>query len=90
MPQIVSDIPADAFAFFLIDPKGWRIPLLKLKPMLARPKSEMTFNFMFEFINRAASMTEPATVAGLDELMPYGDWRARPRRGAARTSVRIF
>jgi hypothetical protein len=45
--------------------------------MLERPKSEMTFNFMFEFINRAASMTEPMTVAGLHELMPYGNWRAR-------------
>jgi hypothetical protein len=45
--------------------------------MLARPKSEMTFNFMFEFINRAASMSEPNTVAGLDELMPHGNWRAR-------------
>jgi three-Cys-motif partner protein len=77
VPQIVSDIPEDAFAFFFIDPKGWGIPLLKLKPMLERPKSEMTFNFMFEFINRAAGMTEAPTVAGLDELMPYGDWRAR-------------
>jgi three-Cys-motif partner protein len=77
VPDIVADIPGDAFAFFFIDPKGWGIPLLKLKPMLERPKSEMTFNFMFEFINRAASMTEPMTVAGLDELIPYGNWRAR-------------
>ena len=77
VPQIVADIPADAFAFFFVDPKGWGIPLMKLKPMLERPKSEMTFNFMFEFINRAASMTEAVTVAGLDELMPYGDWRAQ-------------
>jgi three-Cys-motif partner protein len=75
--SIVPDIPGDAFAFFFIDPKGWGIPLLKLKPMLERPKAEMTFNFMFEFINRAASMTEPVTVAGLDELIPYGNWRAR-------------
>lgn len=77
VPEIVNDIPRDAFAFFFIDPKGWRIPLLKLQPMLARQKSEMTFNFMFEFINRAASMTEPVTIAGLDELMPYGNWRTR-------------
>jgi hypothetical protein len=45
--------------------------------MLARPKAEMTFNFMFEFINRAASMIDPDIVAGLNELMPYGDWRQR-------------
>jgi three-Cys-motif partner protein len=77
VPRIVADIPRNAFAFFFIDPKGWGIPLLKLQPMLARPKSEVTFNFMFEFVNRAASMTAPDTVAGLDELMPYGNWRAR-------------
>jgi three-Cys-motif partner protein len=77
VPLILRDIPSDAFAFFFIDPKGWRIPLASLQPLLARPKSEVTFNFMFDFINRAASMTEPATVAGLDELMPRGDWRAR-------------
>jgi three-Cys-motif partner protein len=74
---IVADVPRAAFAFFLIDPKGWGIPLLKLKPMLARPKSEVTFNFMFEFINRAASMPDADTVAALNELMPYGDWRQR-------------
>jgi three-Cys-motif partner protein len=77
VPRIVADIPPSAFAFFFIDPKGWRIPLLKLQPMLARPKSEVTFNFMFEFINRAASMIASDTVAGLDELIPYGNFRAR-------------
>jgi three-Cys-motif partner protein len=77
VPRIVADIPRNAFAFFFIDPKGWRIPLLKLQPMLARANSEVTFNFMFEFINRAASMTAPDTVAGLGELMPHGNWRAR-------------
>jgi three-Cys-motif partner protein len=77
VPSILKDIPNDAFAFFFIDPKGWRIPLVNLQPLLARSKSEVTFNFMFEFINRAASMSEPVTVAGLDELMPHGDWRAR-------------
>jgi three-Cys-motif partner protein len=77
VPRIVADIPRRAFAFLFIDPKGWGIPLLKLQPMLARPKSEVTFNFMFEFVNRAANMTAPDTVAALDELMPYGKWRAR-------------
>jgi three-Cys-motif partner protein len=73
--KILADIPADAFAFFLLDPKGWRIPLASLAPMLARPKSEVIFNFMFDFINRAASITEPLVVAGLDELIPSGNWR---------------
>jgi three-Cys-motif partner protein len=77
VPSILKDIPNDAFAFFFIDPKGWRVPLATLQPLLSRSKSEVTFNFMFEFINRAASMSEPGTVVGLDELMPHGNWRAR-------------
>jgi three-Cys-motif partner protein len=77
LPEILKDIPRDAFAFFLIDPKGWRIPLARLAQMLARPKSEVIFNFMFDFINRAASIKDPIVVAGLDELIPQGDWRAR-------------
>jgi three-Cys-motif partner protein len=77
LPAILRDIPPDAFAFFLIDPKGWRIPLRSLTPMLSRAKSEVIFNFMFDFINRAASITDPAVVSGLDELIPYGNWRGK-------------
>ena len=76
LPCILADIPAGAFAFFLIDPKGWRIALNALAPMLVTANSEVIFNFMFDFINRAASIKDPAVVSGLDELMPYGDWRA--------------
>jgi three-Cys-motif partner protein len=75
---VLKDIPADAFAFFLIDPKGWSIPLKRLEPSLTRLKSEVIFNFMFDFINRAASIKDnPLVVRGLNELMPNGDWRAR-------------
>lgn len=77
LPTILRDIPSDAFAFFLIDPKGWRMRLEALRPMLARRNSEVIFNFMFEFINRAASIRDPTVVSGLDELIPYGDWRAK-------------
>lgn len=51
LPQILNDIPSSAFGFFLIDPKGWRIPLKLLAPMLARGNSEVIFSFMFDFIN---------------------------------------
>jgi three-Cys-motif partner protein len=80
IPSILKDIPADAFAFFLIDPKGWHIPLKKLESMLAREKSEVIFNFMFEFINRAASIKDANVVSGLNELMPFGYWRAKLAR----------
>jgi three-Cys-motif partner protein len=74
VPTLLKEIPRDAFAFFLIDPKGWRIPLAQLQPLLGRDKSEVIFNFMFDFVNRAASMK---AAVGLDELIPYGDWRRR-------------
>jgi three-Cys-motif partner protein len=77
LPEILKDIPNNAFAFFLIDPKGWRIPLERLALMLARPKSEVAFNFMFDFVNRAANIDDPTVVNGLNELMPYGEWRAK-------------
>lgn len=77
MPAILADIPKEAFAFFLIDPKGWRIPLERLRPLLARQNSEVIFNFMFDFVNRAASIKDANIVAGLNELIPRGDWRTR-------------
>jgi three-Cys-motif partner protein len=75
--SIPGDIPKDAFAFFLLDPKGWGIPIQRLQPLLARPNSEVIFNFMFDFINRAASMKDGPTVKALDELVPHGDFRTR-------------
>jgi three-Cys-motif partner protein len=81
VPTILEGIPPSAFAFFLIDPKGWRVPLKTLARLLARPNSEVIFNFMFDFINRAASINDPKVVAGLDELIPFGDWRAALSQG---------
>jgi hypothetical protein len=77
IPTILTKIPADAFAFFLLDPKGWHIPLAKIQPLLSRHNSEVLFNFMFEFINRAASISDPTVVIGLNELLPTGDWREK-------------
>ena len=74
---ILKAIPKDAFAFFFIDPKGWRIPLQQLGPLLSRANSEVTFNFMFDFINRAVNIGDANIVAGLNELIPYGDWRSK-------------
>jgi three-Cys-motif partner protein len=75
IPSILGEVPKDAFAFFLLDPKGWRIPLRTLQPLLGRANSEVIFNFMFEFINRAANIDDPVVIAGLDELLPIGNWR---------------
>jgi three-Cys-motif partner protein len=75
LPKILRDISGDAFAFFLLDPKGWRIPLKKIEGLLKRQRSEVIFNFMFEFINRAVSIRDAQIEAGLNELIPVGDWR---------------
>lgn len=77
LPTILADIPGGAFTCFFIDPKGWRFRLHGLAAMLKRPRSEVIFNFMFDFINRAASMKEPAIEQGVDELIPFGDGRVK-------------
>src|ERR1700722_14518082 len=45
IPTILAKIPAAAFAFFLLDPKGWKIPLKAIQPILSRANSEVLFNF---------------------------------------------
>jgi three-Cys-motif partner protein len=97
LPKILKDIARDAFAFSLIDPKGWRIPLASLAQMLARPKSEVIFNFMFDFINRAANIKDPIVVAGLDDLIPQATgvlgWRRRRlqvQAGCRRSNARPY
>lgn len=77
LPVLLQDIPRGAFTFFLIDPKGWKIPLERLKPLLRRERSEILFNFMFDFINRFAIHDDPVITEALNSLMPIGDWRAR-------------
>ena len=50
---------SNAFGFFFIDPKGWKeIGVDELEPLLSRPRSEFLINFMYMFVNRAASMAE--------------------------------
>lgn len=77
-----SDIIADklssqAFVFLFIDPKGWKIPLKKLKNLISHPHSEVVFNFMFDFINRAAAMSDKELQTSLDSLIVAGDWRTK-------------
>lgn len=77
--HLARAIPKAAFAFFFIDPKGWLIDMQALQTLISRPRSEVVFSFMFDFINRFASMPDPVLGAGLDRLMPVGGWRERLR-----------
>jgi len=57
--DILSWCGETAFAFFFIDPKGWKpVGVLNLRKLLARPQSEFLINFMYDFINRTAAMSE--------------------------------
>ncbi len=57
--EILDWTGKDAFTFFFIDPKGWSpIVIDVLTPLLRRPRSEFLINFIYEFINRTASMTQ--------------------------------
>lgn len=76
-PSILRDIPPRAFAFLFIDPKGWAIDMKRIAPLLRRPHSEVVFNFMFDFINRAASIQSSGVGASLDELILDPTWRVR-------------
>ncbi len=48
-----------AFAFFFVDPTGWSpVTIGHLAPLLARPRSEFLITFMYDWVNRTASMSE--------------------------------
>jgi len=86
VPHLLTNIPPQAFMFLFVDPKGWRIRVDSVAPLFKRPNSEIVFNFMFDFINRAASMNDPVIVRGLDELIPHGNWRDRLKEISASQS----
>jgi three-Cys-motif partner protein len=87
IPTILKAIPTDAFAFFFVDPKGWRIPLRQLGPLLSRANSEMIFNFMFDFINRAVNIDDVQIVTGLNELIPYGIGAPKSRKPRSKAEL---
>ncbi|KQX20697.1 MULTISPECIES: three-Cys-motif partner protein TcmP [unclassified Sphingomonas] len=75
--DLIKAIPPRAFTFVLMDPKGWKIDMNAVAPLIRRPNTEVVLNFMFDFINRFATMQQQAIQAGLDALLPGTDWRQR-------------
>jgi three-Cys-motif partner protein len=56
--EILRWCGTNGFTFFFIDPKGWTPVVIEvLRPLLQRRKSEFLINFIYDFINRTASMT---------------------------------
>jgi three-Cys-motif partner protein len=87
-PGLVDTIPRTAFTFFFIDPKGWLIDIAALRPVIARKNSEVVFNFMFDFINRFATLPDAALAAGLDRLIRISGWRDRLQAIATDPSIK--
>jgi hypothetical protein len=91
-PRIAGQLAPSAFSFVLIDPKGWSVDLVAIRPLIARENCEVVFNFMFDFINRFALSDDPAIAGQLDRLIPGRDWRAairaidREKQGAGHTA----
>ena len=57
--EILAWTGTEAFAFFFIDPKGWKdVRIEVLRKLLKRPRSEFLINFMYDFINRTMSMND--------------------------------
>ena len=58
-PRILEWCGERPFVFFFIDPTQWTpVGVEVLKPLLQRPRSEFLINFMYDFLSRAASMSE--------------------------------
>ena len=56
--EILRWCGTNGFTFFFIDPKGWTPVVIEvLRPLLQRRRSEFLINFIYDFINRTASMT---------------------------------
>jgi three-Cys-motif partner protein len=67
-----------SFPLIFIDPTGWTgYPLDKIKLLFERPKCEVLINFMYDFVNRAASMSDAKTIASLDPILGGPNWEQR-------------
>jgi three-Cys-motif partner protein len=67
-----------AFPLIFIDPTGWTgYPLSKIKPLFAPQRCEVLINFMYDFVNRAASMSDPKTIASLNPILGGPGWADR-------------
>jgi three-Cys-motif partner protein len=83
LPRILAGVPKDAFAFSLLDPKGWLIDLKRIQPLLARPNSEVVINLMYDFINRFIEHPSKGIADSLDRTLPGPNWRDAVRSAPA-------
>jgi three-Cys-motif partner protein len=78
VPEIHAFAGSSAFPLIFIDPTGWTgYPFSKIKPLFASTKCEVLINFMYDFVNRAAGMSDPKTIASLDPILGGPGWTSR-------------
>jgi three-Cys-motif partner protein len=67
-----------SFALVFIDPTGWTgYAYDSITPVLRHEPGEVLINFMYDFVNRAAAMSDAKTVASLDPIMGGPGWKSR-------------
>jgi three-Cys-motif partner protein len=69
-----------SFALVFIDPTGWTgYTYDSISPILKHAPGEVLINFMYDFVNRAAAMDDPKTIASLDPIFGGPGWKSRLR-----------
>jgi three-Cys-motif partner protein len=67
-----------SFPLIFIDPTGWTgYSFNKIGAFFNRPKCEVLINFMYDFVNRAASMSDAKTISSLDSILGGPGWETR-------------
>jgi three-Cys-motif partner protein len=82
-----------SFPLIFVDPKGWTgYSFDKIKPLFDRPKCEVLINFMYDFVNRAASMNDARTIASLEPILGGPNWESRldPSQPRGRAVEKLF
>jgi three-Cys-motif partner protein len=92
VPEIIEFV-GRSFSLVFIDPTGWTgYSLERIRPLFERSNCEVLINFMYDFVNRAASMTDPKTVASLDPILGGEGWENRldPQFPRGRAIEKLF
>ena len=83
----------NSFPLIFIDPTGWTgFSFDKINSLFNRRKVEVLINFMYDHINRAASMPDPKTIASLNPILGGAGWEARldPRLPRGQAVEKLF
>ena len=84
---------SSSFPLIFIDPTGWKgYSFNKIGPLFSRPKCEVLINFMYDFVNRAASMSDTKTISSLDPILGGPGWETRldPNLPRGRAVEKLF